>query len=164
MSSIGGADACQLLTLLGRPYRFPMEAGAVKTEARIEEARAESVSTIQAEPNRRKTQRFPCQGAAEVSVLGGALRFSGEVHDLSATGCCVLTKVIFTLERGTAVEVTLVVNRVHFRVAAGVRTNRYTRCVGLEFTNVSERCARLIQELIVELASKGERELVGVRG
>jgi c-di-GMP-binding flagellar brake protein YcgR len=96
-----------------------------------------------------------------VIVLGGALRFSGEVRDLSAAGCCVLTKVIFTLERGTQVEVTLVVNRVHFRVAAGVRSNRYTRCVGLEFMNVTERCARLIQELIAELAAKGEREQVG---
>jgi c-di-GMP-binding flagellar brake protein YcgR len=137
-----------------------MEAGAVQTETSIEPAAlAKSESATQSVPNRRKTQRFPCEGAAEVIVLGGALRFTGEVRDLSATGCCVLTKVIFTLERGTQVEVTLVVNRIHFRVAAGVRSNRYTRCVGLEFMNVSARCARYIQELIAELAAKAEREL-----
>jgi c-di-GMP-binding flagellar brake protein YcgR len=138
-----------------------MEAGAVKTEVTIEQPRAESVSAIQSAPNRRKTRRFPCEGAAEVLVLGGALRFTGEVRDLSATGCCVLTKVMFTLERGTQVEVTLVVDRVHFRVAAGVRSNRITRCVGLEFMNVSPRCARLIQDLIVELGAKAEREAAG---
>lgn len=127
------------------------EASAVSTEAMIERARAESESVSQSTEDRRKTERFPCAGSGEVIVLGGALRFTGEIRDLSATGCCLLTKVMFTLERGTRVEVTLVVNRVHFRVAAGVRSNRTTRCVGLEFMNVSPRCARLIQELIVEL-------------
>jgi c-di-GMP-binding flagellar brake protein YcgR len=94
----------------------------------------------------------------EVIVLGGALRFTGEVRDLSAAGCCLTTKVMFTLERGTQVEVTLVVNRVHFRVAAGVRSNSKTRGVGLEFMNVSSRCARLVQDLIAELTAKAERE------
>ena len=101
--------------------------------------------------------RFPCEGTGEVIVLGGALRFTGEVRDLSATGCCIATKVMFTLERGTRVEVTLVVNRVHFRVAAGVRSNQISQCVGLEFMNVSARCARLIQELIAELGVPGTR-------
>ena len=89
-------------------------------------------------------------------MLGGALRFTGVVRDLSASGCCVTTEVMFTLERGTQVEVTLVVNRVHFRVAAGVRSNSKARGVGLEFMHVSSRCARLIQDLIGELTAKAE--------
>lgn len=139
-----------------RPFR--MEAGVVKAEATIGRAvigRA-GVESESPSDDRRKVERFPCDGAAEVIVLGGALRFSGEVRDLSATGCCIATKVMFTLERGTRVEVTLVVNRVHFRVAAGVRSNRIAQCVGLEFVNVSARCARLIQELIAELEAKAE--------
>jgi c-di-GMP-binding flagellar brake protein YcgR len=129
----------------------------VKTEARIERARTESVSAAPPSPERRKTRRFSCEGTGEVIVLGGALRFTGEVRDLSLTGCCLHTKVMFRLERGTQVEVTLVVNRVHFRVAAGIRSSRTTQCVGLEFMHVSTRCARLIQELIVEMAAKAER-------
>jgi PilZ domain len=139
-----------------------MEAGEVKTEAAIGRAvigraGAESEKASQSADDRRKVERFPCEGAAEVIVLGGALCFSGEVRDLSATGCCIATKVMFTLERGTRVEVTLVVNRVHFRVAAGVRSNRIAQYVGLEFVNVSARCARLIQELIAELGVPGTR-------
>jgi len=41
-----------------------------------------------------------------------------------------------------------------FRVAAGVRSNHKTRGVGLEFVNVSLRCARYIRELIAELEAK----------
>ena len=142
----------------GLRRRFRTEADGVKTEAKIEAAGAGSEKASQSADDRRKVERFPCEGAAEVLVLGGALRFSGEVRDLSATGCCIATKVMFTLERGTRVEVTLVVNRVHFRLAAGVRSNRIARCVGLEFVNVSPRCARLIQELITELGARAEWE------
>lgn len=102
--------------------------------------------------------RFLCEGTGEVIVLGGALRFTGQLRDLSATGCRMATEVMFSLERGTRVEVVMVVNRVHFRVAGGVRSNHKTRGVGLEFMNVSARGARLIQELIAELAAKAERE------
>jgi c-di-GMP-binding flagellar brake protein YcgR len=93
-----------------------------------------------------------------VVVLGGALRFTGELRDLSAFGCRLATEVVFTLERGTYVEVLMVVNRVQFRVAAGVRATSRTRGVGLEFMNLSGRRARLIQELILELKAKTERE------
>ncbi len=131
----------------------------MKTLATIEPPRPISETLPQAPPERRKARRFPCEGTAEVIVLGGALRFSGEVRDLSAAGCCLATEVAFTLERGTQVEVTLVVSSVHFRVAAGVRTNSRTRgMVGLEFMNVSTRCSRLIQELIAELAAKAAHD------
>ena len=73
-------------------------------------------------------------------------------------GCRLTTEVAFKLERGTQVEVVLVVNRAHFRVAAGVRANHKVRGVGLEFMNVSSRCARMIQELIEELKVAGARE------
>jgi hypothetical protein len=65
---------------------------------------------------------------------------------------------MFRLERGTRVEVVLVVDGVHFRVAGGVRSNDRVRGVGLEFMNVSARSARLIQELIAEMEGKAERE------
>jgi len=104
--------------------------------------------------NRRKSQRFGCEGTAEVIVLGGALRFTGQVCDLSAVGCRVTTETMFSLERGTRVEVAMVVNREHFRVAAGVRSSHKTRGVGLEFMNVSARIARYIRDLIAELDEK----------
>lgn len=106
---------------------------------------------------RRRMPRYPCEGAGEVMVLGGALHFSGEVRNLSATGCYLATEVVFTLERGTQVEVVMTIDGVHFRVAGGVRSNHRVRGVGLEFMNVSPRCARLIQELVEELEAKEER-------
>ena len=119
---------------------------------------AEDEVESDASDERRKTSRFPCGGTGEVIVLGGALRFTGELLDLSATGCRLATEVMFTLERGTRVEVAMVVNGTHFRVAGGVRSNHKVRGVGLEFMNVSARGARLIQELIAELRAKAERE------
>ncbi len=107
---------------------------------------------------RRRFPRFPCEGTGEVIVLGGALRFSGQICDLSACGCRMTTEVMFRLERGTQVEVVLVVSNVHFRVAAGVRSNHKTRGVGLEFMHVSPRCAWLIQELIEQLQASAARE------
>src|SRR5271170_5881937 len=111
-------------------------------------------SELPVSDDRRKSERFGCEGTAEVIVLGGALRFTGLVRDLSATGCCIITETMFSLERGTRVEVAMVVNHEHFRVAAGVRANHKTRGVGLEFVNVSARCARYIRDLIAELEAK----------
>ena len=128
----------------------------MKTSAIIETIALASEGS--APPERRKAPRFPCEGTCEVVVLGGALRFTGELRDLSAFGCRLATEVVFTLERGTYVEVLMVVNRVQFRVAAGVRATSRTRGVGLEFMNLSGRRARLIQELILELKAKTERE------
>jgi len=108
---------------------------------------------------RRKARRFLCTGDAKVIVLGGALTFIGKIQDLSMVGCRIVTDVAFTLERGTHVEVVMVIERVNFRVAAGVRSNHKTRGVGLEFTHLSTRCGRLIQELIVELERKQELEV-----
>lgn len=107
---------------------------------------------------RRRCRRYLCEGTGEVIVLGGALRFTGQVRDLSESGCCLATEVVFTLERGTQVEVVMVVNNVHFRVAAGVRSNHKVRGVGLEFMNVSARSGRFIRDLIEEIDAKAERE------
>lgn len=126
----------------------------MKTAETVEQAAASSVPSSPLQAERRKSRRFLCEGTGEVIVLGGALRFTGEVRDLSETGCCLTTKVMFSLERGTQVEVVMVVNRVHFRVAAGVRSNHKIRGVGLEFMNVSPRCARYIHDLIAELEAK----------
>ena len=129
----------------------------MKTVAAMELVGAENRVESDASDERRNTPRFPCGGTGEVIVLGGALRFSGELLDLSATGCRLATEVMFTLERGTRVEVAMVVNGTHFRVAGGVRSNHKVRGVGLEFMNVSARGARLIHELIAELEGKVER-------
>ncbi len=91
-------------------------------------------------------------------MLGGALRFTGHVQDLSATGCRVLTDVVFALERGTQVEIALAVNKIQFRVAGGVRSNHKVRGIGLEFMNVSKRCAGYIRDLIAEMEAKAAKE------
>ncbi len=104
---------------------------------------------------RRVSQRVPCEGTAEVIVLGGALRFTGQVQDLSLTGCRLMTDIVFTLERGTQVEIAMMVNKIQFRVAGGVRSTHKVRGVGLEFMNLSRRCTGYIRDLIAEMeASK----------
>jgi hypothetical protein len=129
----------------------------MKTAAMTQPNAASSESTPAAGNDRRRTPRFRCEGTGEVIVLGGALCFRGKVRDLSVTGCYLTTDVLFTLERGTQVEVALVVNRVHFRVAAGVRASHKVKGVGLEFMNVSPRCAAYIRDLVLELEAKENR-------
>jgi hypothetical protein len=109
-------------------------------------------------PERRKFPRFPCEGTAKVIVLGGGLTFTGKLQDLSATGCCVITEIAFSLERGTQVEILMVLNHITFRVAGGVRSSGKVRGVGIEFMSVSARCAHLIQDLIAELEAQQKRE------
>jgi c-di-GMP-binding flagellar brake protein YcgR len=149
-----GADACRdrLVSALKRG------GVKVKSSGTIEPSSIASGTLAREPPDRRKSKRFQCAGTGDVIVLGGALHFAGELHDLSSTGCLLMTKTPFTLERGTQVEVVMVVNRIQFRVAAGVRGTNKMRGVGLEFVNVSPRGARLIQDLIAELKAKTERE------
>ncbi len=128
-----------------------IEPAAGGSEAHISLAEAPPAPAFK---ERRASRRFPCDGVAEVIVLGGALRFTGQVRDLSATGCCLKTDLVFTLERGTQVEIVMMVNHVQFRVMGGVRSNHKVRGVGLEFINVSARCARFVRDLIVELEAK----------
>jgi hypothetical protein len=127
----------------------------MKTSAQPELSEAAG-NADEAPLDRRKAPRFPCEGTGDVIVLGGALHFSGELRDLSASGCRLFTHLPFTLERGTQVEVVMVVNHVQFRVAAGVRVNHKSRGVGLEFVNMSARCGRLVSDLIAELKVKHE--------
>jgi c-di-GMP-binding flagellar brake protein YcgR len=117
-----------------------------------------TLEALPPENDRRVARRFRCEGTAEVIVLGGALRFAGEVQNLSATGCCLRTNVSFSLERGTHVEIVMAVNNIQFRVAGGVRSNSKVRGVGMEFMNVSARCARYIKDLIAELEAKQKEE------
>jgi len=100
---------------------------------------------------RRAALRLPVAGTAELLATGGALRFTGAIHDLSATGFRLTTTPRFTLERGTQVEVLLNVRGTALRVAAGVRSNHKVRGVGFAFMNLSQRAARSIQSLMVEL-------------
>ncbi len=123
----------------------------------VESDQAKELNFVVHDPDRRGCARIACDGTAEVSVLGGALRFTGHVRNLSTSGCCLSTDVVFTLERGTQVEVVLEVNRVSFRVAAGIRSNHKVRGVGLEFMGVSTRCAKLIRDLMEELEAKSKR-------
>ncbi|AXC12763.1 hypothetical protein ACPOL_3478 [Acidisarcina polymorpha] len=71
---------------------------------------------------------------------------------------------MFTLERGTQVEIVMIVNGVRFRVAGGVRCNRAARHVGLEFMNVSPRCTRYISDLIADLQAKQKAEALPAPG
>jgi hypothetical protein len=140
-----------------RVDRLAMETDVIDAAIFQDTAQLEITIAAPDERDRRVAPRFCCDGAAEVIVLGGALRFRGLVRNLSATGCCLSTDVVFSLERGTQVEIVMVVNDVQFRVAGGVRSNHKVRGVGIEFMNVSSRCARLVQELIAELAAKARR-------
>ena len=104
----------------------------------------------QAAPNRRRHQRYSCEGRAEVFLPHGGLLLRGRILDLSLSGCFIETAAI-NLERGTHVEVSFVAHRMQFRVAGIIAVLHPRRGAGIAFQNLSLRGARQISDLIHEL-------------
>lgn len=100
---------------------------------------------------RRLYRRYPCEGTAEVFVIGKGLRFKGRILDLSEGGCYLQTA--HQLERGTHLELIFEVNRMRLRVSGGIRVVRLHSGIGIAFNHMSARRKALIQDLIEDLAA-----------
>ena len=104
---------------------------------------------------RRQHRRYSCEGVAEVFVIGKGLRFVGKIADLSESGCYIQTP--HQLERGTHLELSFEVNRMHFRLSGGIRVVRLRSGIGIAFDNMNERRRGFVQELIEDLAAREEK-------
>lgn len=101
-------------------------------------------------PNRRRHQRYSCEGRAEVFLPHGGLLLRGRILDLSLSGCFIETAAI-NLERGTHVEIYFVAHRLQFRIAGIIAVLHPRRGAGIAFQSLSLRSARQISDLIYEL-------------
>jgi len=84
------------------------------------------------------------------SLVSG-LRALGKIANLSLRGCRMQLDEPHSFRRGEALEMTFCVRQLPVRVQGFVRQVHLGHAVGVEFTMMSERGKRQLQELIVEL-------------
>jgi PilZ domain len=100
---------------------------------------------------RRRHERFPCEGFAEVVVFSPELLFRGEVKDISFTGCFVATRAHLTLQRFAEIELRFSTHGQHLSSLARVMDVRPGRGVGVEFLPGDPRMSKRFHELLEKL-------------
>jgi hypothetical protein len=107
---------------------------------------------------RRRHERFPCEGRAEVAVFNPDLLFRGEVKDISLTGCYIETRARLTLKRHAEIELRFSANGQHLSSLARVMDIRPGKGVGIEFRPGDPRMDRQVRELIQRLSLDASSE------
>ncbi len=99
----------------------------------------------------RRHTRYSCEGTANVRVLRVESRFQGRILDLSATGAFIGFDQPFRIEFGHRVELEVVIAGIPFRAMGCVRVVVPARGIGVEFTDISDRGRRQLQQILFEL-------------
>jgi len=102
--------------------------------------------------DRRRHERYACEGCAEVVVFHPDLLFRGEVKDISMTGCYIETRARLNLKRHAEIELRFSANGRHLSSLARVMDLRPGRGVGIEFLPGDPRMDREFRELIQRLS------------
>lgn len=111
--------------------------------------------------DRRRHQRFECDGFAEVVGFHPEVLFRGEVKDISLTGCYVATRAHVRLKRFAEIELHFSANGHHLTSLARVMDVRPGKGVGVEFLpgdpRMDERFHQLIGRLKACTEEAGEK-------
>jgi len=102
---------------------------------------------------RRKRERFPIDGMAEVNIPNCGILFRGLTSDLTYDGCYIQTPAYLGANVGEQVEVRFSVSNVHFRAAAKVTAIRRGKGAGFEFLHVEEEAQNNLNTLMNKLGS-----------
>ena len=109
------------------------------------------MSVAYGEESRRANPRLQFKGRAEIRVLPDGQKAPATIIDLSLGGCCVELGGPMRVEAYSHVEIRLCVEGTNFQVAGIVRHRQDGFKIGVEFTDVSDRKAEQIRELMVFL-------------
>ena len=104
----------------------------------------------------RAAPRYRCSGVAEIAVPGAPVSHSGQLRDLSLTGCRILTASTVELPKSTAVEVLLDIDGLKVRLPAKVIRNDKREGTALRFGTLSQRNSNLIYQVSNEVAAKAQ--------
>ncbi len=107
---------------------------------------------------RRRHQRFTCDGFAEVVVFRPELLFRGEVKDISLTGCYIATRARLNLRRFAEIELRFSAHGHQLSSLARVMDVRPGKGVGVEFLPGDPRMNERFRDLIEQLSSQSEPE------
>lgn len=111
---------------------------------------------VSEEQDRRAHPRLHCKGGAEIHVYPERVRTLGAVSNLSVSGCSIEADKKMPMLPHERVEVHLHLNGLTLQVAGVVRHMENNERVGIEFTDVSKRKAKQIEQLIGEIVEDGE--------
>jgi len=100
---------------------------------------------------RRRHQRFACEGSAEVVAFNPELLFRGEVKDISLTGCYIATRARLNLKRFAEIELRFSANGRHLSSLARVMDVRPGKGLGVEFLPGDPRMDKRVRELMDQL-------------
>jgi PilZ domain len=101
---------------------------------------------------KRRQERFPVDGPAEVVVADAGIVFRGKTHDLSQRGCYIKSTAYLSAGVGAEVEVRFSVSDVHFRAPARVRLVKPGKGAGFEFLRVEQNVQKDLNSLIERLS------------
>jgi hypothetical protein len=104
---------------------------------------------------RRRHQRFLCEGRAEVVAFSPKLLFRGEVRDISLTGCYIATRAHLKLRRLAEIEIRFSANGHHVTSLARVMAVRPGKGVGVEFLPGDPRMNKRFRDLLERLRKAG---------
>jgi PilZ domain len=107
---------------------------------------------------RRRHERFTCDGFAEVVVFRPELLFRGEVKDISLTGCYISTRARLNLKRFAEIELRFSANGQRLSSLARVIDVRPGKGVGVEFLPGDPRMNKSFRELIRLLKSQADAQ------
>jgi hypothetical protein len=105
---------------------------------------------------RRKQERFACNGFAEVVLEDAAFLFRGTILDLSLTGCYVQSSARLALAPGASVELRFSVKGDELRLLARLAIVRPGKGAGFEFFAVPRDMQSRLASLIYKLANPAD--------
>ena len=100
---------------------------------------------------RRRHERFPVEGDAEVLVAEASQVFRGRVQDISLSGCFIETRARLRTAIGATVEMVFRANGVMLRLSANLRTVRFGVGAGFLFQELSPNMREELERLIETL-------------
>jgi hypothetical protein len=105
----------------------------------------------------RRNPRYPCAGVAEIRLSPAASVISARILNLSLEGCLIALRLPEALPKQLKVELMFSVNGLPFRVWGRLNCVRANHSLGFQFTHVSDRIVRQLQELMEELAAERQK-------
>jgi hypothetical protein len=106
---------------------------------------------------RRRHQRFACDGLAEVVAFNPEVLFRGEVKDVSLTGCYIATRAHLRLKRFAEIELRFSADGHQVSSLARVMEVRPGKGVGVEFLAGDPRLDEQFHRLIDRLKEKASQ-------
>ena len=131
------------------------QSGAAAAPAREPERLVENTSTVQSGEDfqgaeKRRSQRYKCEGSAEVREEGCDVRTWASFTDISLHGCYVEAQA--TYPAGTLLHMKLEANGIRVETAGKVRISYPYLGMGIAFEGISDESAARLKQLLASLS------------